>query len=118
MNKFVAFVATPWFPVFDDMAKVGDCSHHLAITINGKNIDGGQYEYKFTNERSLVETIAFDIDGTKEEFKLDALGQNNYGGTTKTKVRTTSSVKFAFSGNYNGSYTNTTLGEVVFPNMP
>jgi hypothetical protein len=114
MKNYIGFMAIPQFAVFENMAQAGDCPHHHPITVNGKSV-GGQYEYTFTNQHISGSAVTFDIGGTEEErFRLDAPGRNDYGGLTKTRTRTTSSVRFAFSG-IDSWYTENN-GTVIFTN--
>jgi hypothetical protein len=136
MKNFIAFVATPWYGVFEGMAEVSSsekCPHHKPITINGKLNDSGLYEYKFINDHHYSRMVSFDISPGNEidplkpatpwlsaQTPFRVYDKAHYSPelypSTLTKTSSKSSVKFAFSGKDDWLTVNNDTGEVVFIN--
>jgi hypothetical protein len=127
MDDWIAFIATTWYPVFDDMAVIrhggNACPHNKVMEISGKDTGGGSYEYTFTNNFSGSSImVAFDLDGaTLDEYDTAALNARQFAvaaGATVTKTSAKPSIKFAFSGRDEWHTLDHDEGAVVFTNGP
>jgi hypothetical protein len=127
MHHYIAFIATPWYPVFDGMvyASVGyPCPHHHPKTASGRLMTSGtyngQYEYTFTNQHAGTQIgVSFDIGAeglpagqqARTGFKLADYGDYVM---TKTVYSPTSTVQYAMTDDVL-SVINTTPGVIMFP---
>jgi hypothetical protein len=126
MNDWIAFIATPWYPVFDNMAVIyhtgNYCPHNRVMEISGKDIGGDNYEYTFINNFSGNLTVAFDLEGkTLDEYEITALYARQFAvsaGATVTKPSDKPSIKFAFSGRDDWHTLDNATGTVTFTNGP
>jgi hypothetical protein len=126
MQYWIAFVATPWSPVFDgmvpDVANGSHCPHHQPFTVSGKSVGGDNYEYRFTNDIpgstqfSNQQRIIFDLDSVDWSSTGSVAGAHFYipfGGFV-TKTSTKPAINFGFSGHDTWVRVGPAAGEVLF----
>jgi hypothetical protein len=122
MDYFIAFVATPWYPVFDgmvkDVANGAHCPHHQPFTVNGKSVGSGTYEYRFTSnipgssKNGNIQRVAYDLEG--EDYVASSLFDIATNQIV-TKTSTKPSLRIAFSGHDSWvRVSQSAPGEVLF----